>query len=112
VRSDSALYILDPSGEKPVPCPDAEEWAQWYENFDLRRVARAFIGRDLMVSTVFLAVDHAPFGGPPVLWETMVFRVSNDGGMEELDYGRCTGNREQAQAMHAQMCERLALELV
>lgn len=29
-----------------------------------------------LVSTVFLAMDHSfafPFGGPPVLWETMIF---------------------------------------
>jgi hypothetical protein len=27
---------------------------------------------------VFLGVDHAHLGGPPVLWETMIFGFEND----------------------------------
>jgi len=34
------------------------------------------------ISTIFLGVDHAWFGGPPVLWETMVFGGKDD----ELQY--------------------------
>lgn len=41
-----------------------------------RRVAhtRLFTDRGIVdVSTIFLVLDHNYFGGPPVLWETMVF---------------------------------------
>jgi hypothetical protein len=79
-------------------------------DFTHRRVARTFIG-DIFVSTVFLAIDNADV---PRLWETMAFRMGRDGEMHELECERCAGNREQAQAMHEEMCERvravLALE--
>ena len=40
--------------------------------------------------------------GPPVLWETMVF-----GGKLDQEQARCSGNREQAEAMHNEMVERV-----
>lgn len=33
---------------------------------------------DAGVSTVFLGVDHGFAGGPPVLWETMIFGGTHD----------------------------------
>lgn len=63
-------YIL--KGHEPRGCPDALEWARWFEKAgDARVVARTSVG-GREVSTVFLGVDHA-FGGPPMLFETMVF---------------------------------------
>jgi hypothetical protein len=54
------------------------------------------------VSTVFLCLDHQFAGGPPILWETMVF-----GGALDQEQDRCSGTREQAEAMHQRMVERV-----
>lgn len=97
-------YILDDRGE-PVRCDDIQEWARWTEqrfrNDDAFRVGRDEIG-PWTVSTVFLGVDYNP-GGKPVLWETMTF------GPEPFDkqVARCSGGREQAEAMHADMIARV-----
>ena len=64
-------YILDETGE-PVPCPDLLTWGRWFEASQDRHVARDEIG-DVLISTVFLGLDHGWGRGPPVLWETMVF---------------------------------------
>jgi hypothetical protein len=73
------FYTLD--GHEPVPVTDTLAWAAWMHTAD-RHVARSCWGdadgRELArVSTVFLGLDHswAPpgHGGPPVLFETMVF---------------------------------------
>lgn len=87
------------------------EWAHEFEKFENRTVAQDDVdGR--LVSTVFLGLDHDhSFGGPPVLFETMVF--SNETKTlrwgthereyhEELDQRRyCTW--AQAVAGHAEM---------
>ena len=62
-------YILL-DGE-PVPCDDSAEWCRWFESGD-RRVASTHVG-DVLVSTVFLAINHNYGAGPPLLFETMVF---------------------------------------
>lgn len=62
---------------------DVLEWARWYETAD-RHVADTYIGAR-RVSTVFLSIDHAFTGGPPVLWETMVF-----GGRYDCNMSRYT----------------------
>jgi hypothetical protein len=64
-------YILDEHGNPKLE-PDLITWATWYENGDNRRVAVTEVG-EAKVSTVFLGLDHNWSGGPPVLWETMIF---------------------------------------
>jgi len=100
----AGLYILNEHGQ-PVPCKDVMAWAQWAENSDNRIVARTEI-EGVLVSTIFLGCDHGwgPLGGdePPILWETMYF-----GGTMNHQLDRCSGNREQAEAMHAAMVEKL-----
>jgi hypothetical protein len=65
------LYILNDDGE-PERCADTLRWAQWME-LPERIVLQTQCG-DLMISTVFLGINHRFFGGGlPVLWETMVF---------------------------------------
>lgn len=98
-------YILDARG-KPVPEPDLFKWGAWFqENTAARIVARTKVGAS-EVSTVFLGLDHSFRWGlkpvVPVLWETMVF-----GGPMDQEMDRCAGNREQAEAMHEQMVERV-----
>lgn len=95
-------YILNARGE-PQQCDDILDWGAWYETAS-RRVAVSNIDDPesdvtYMVSTVFLGLDHCHFRGPPILWETMVFK-----GEESLWFDRCSGSREQAEAMHDRMC--------
>lgn len=90
-------YILNAKGE-PVPCNDLHKWGKWFESAD-RRVALTK-SKNLEVSTVFLGIDHRFTGkGKPILWESMVFRKGKGG----CEMRRCSGSREQAEAMHAQM---------
>lgn len=69
-------YILDADGN-PLEVDDAIAWAKWYQEAD-RHVQSDRIpvseGEVILVSTVFLGVDHSfGLGGPPILWETMIF---------------------------------------
>lgn len=105
-------YILDKKGN-PV-ATDLMTWATWFEksckDFDAtkRRVAMTTIGR-YKVSTVFLGLDHNFGKGPPVLWETMVFKKQTPGKIwgrkdgASVEMNRCSGSREQAEAMHERM---------
>jgi hypothetical protein len=83
----------------PIRTPDILTWGRWYESADEeRRVARDEID-GVLVSTVFLGLDHSfDMGGPPVLWETMIF------GLDEEYCERYT-SREDAEAGHAQAVE-------
>ncbi len=75
--SDGLYWILDEQGEPQITA-DLTAWAQMFER-DERRIVRQqrwldAEGREHFVSTVFLGSDHSfGTGGPPVLWETMVF---------------------------------------
>lgn len=94
------FYVLDARGE-PLPATRAsmDRIESLARNMALRRVGLTTVGSGevTQVSTVFLMVDHArAAGGPPVLWETAVF-VGASGEVKE----RCSGGREQAEAMHA-----------
>ena len=62
-------YILrDDHSVQPV---GVEEWAVMFDR-DKRGVARDEIG-DVIISTVFLGLDHSYGEGPPLLFETMIF---------------------------------------
>jgi len=87
-------YTLDEKGN-PVACGDLMDWARRFEDMPSRIVKQEkFLFSK--ISTVFLGLDHRFGEGPPILWETMVF-----GGPMNHDCNRCSGNREQAEAMHA-----------
>jgi hypothetical protein len=51
---------------------------------------------------VFLGLDHNWGKGPPILWETMCF-----GGEMDDEMARCSGSREQAEAMHERMVSKV-----
>lgn len=73
---------------------DLMEWANWFEKAgDVRRIAKTEIG-DVTVSTVFLGLDHSYDGGPPMIFETMVF-----GGPFDQWQDLCS-TYDQAEAMH------------
>lgn len=71
-------YILNDEGE-PVPEPDLMKWGAWFEPNRARRIVRQDDVGDILVSTVFLALDHDhSLQGPPILWETMIFGGPHD----------------------------------
>lgn len=94
----SEHYILN--GRETVPC-DLMTWARWFESNRANRVVNKTKFGDTEVSTVFLGLDHRYGDGPPQIFETLVFGGPMDGDME-----RCS-TYEEAEAMHAAMCERV-----
>jgi hypothetical protein len=61
----------------PVPEPNIFAWAKWFEKDDSRQVAFTQVG-GVMISTVFLGIDHSFGDGVPVLFETMIFGGVHD----------------------------------
>jgi hypothetical protein len=62
-------------GKKVVPCTDLETWAKCFQTED-RSIADTRI-EGILVSTVFLGLDHG-FGGVPLWFETMIFGGERD----------------------------------
>lgn len=97
----SGFYTLGPDGT-PVPAPSTLAWAQTMEGD--WRVAETTI-HGYRVSTVFLGIDHNfGYGGPPVLWETMVF--PDDESYEDLYCERYT-SVDDARAGHQRIVANL-----
>lgn len=84
-------YILE--GDTPRAVDDLMEWAKWFETAKRQLFRTVFPGGH--ISTVFLGLDHSYDGGPPILFETMIFGGPHDGYQV-----RCS-TFEQARAMHA-----------
>lgn len=80
----------------PVPEPDLMKWAEWMEQ-PSRRVLRQDARDGVLVSTVFLGLDYNFAGGPPLLYETMVFREGRGDECERYH------TREEALAGHERM---------
>ena len=99
-------YILDANGD-PQPCEGLLTGGRFMEGRDARRVAvdmeegNEAEGARVRVSTVFLGLDHRWGGGPPVLWETLVFGGVLDGEMDRYT------SRAAALAGHQAMCQRV-----
>ena len=70
-------WILGEDGRTPVGMQSLHEWGQWFQQ-GKRKVARHRKARTV-VSTVFLGLDHGYCGGPPILFETMIFGGPKDG---------------------------------
>lgn len=94
----SEHYILN--GREVVPC-DMMTWARWFGEHRQDRVVKRETVGDCDVSTVFLGLDHSYGGGPPHIFETLVFGGEHDGDME-----RCS-TYDEAEAMHKAMVERV-----
>jgi len=82
----------------PVPEPDLMTFATWFETAN-RTLEQTTVSDEppIVVSTVFLGIDHSFGEGPPVLWETMVF-----GGSLDCAQQRAT-TAEDARLVHAAM---------
>lgn len=97
-------YVIDQNGNPRIATMD--EWVDMFG--DRGRIVKQENVGDMFISTVFLGLDHNfSWKGPPVLWETMVFGPNPDKDdkrfhQTEVDgyTERCSGNREQAEAMH------------
>lgn len=74
------------------------EFIRWQTTHPNTQVAHDNIG-EAHVSTVFLGVNLAYFGGPPLLFETMIF-----GGKHDRTLRRCS-TWEEAERQHAETVE-------
>lgn len=99
-------YILE--DHNPILEPDVLKWGKWFESAN--RIVRKDVATvkldgknlgEITISTVFLGLDHSFGGGPPMLFETLVFGGPLDGEMD-----RC-GTWEAAEKMHEAMVERV-----
>jgi hypothetical protein len=100
-KTSTRRYILKDG--KPVREPDLMKWAKWMGMSTESSVAKSLLMKgDCYVSTVFTGIDYSINGKVPIFWETMVF-----GGPLDREAERCSGSREQAEAMHHRMVERV-----
>lgn len=91
-EEDSKWYILNEK-KQPIKTPmiEANKWMQ-ANNGANKKVAYDEIG-EIRISTVFLSLDHNHSnGGPPVLWETMVFGILDEDGNEDEKQERYTSH--------------------
>ncbi len=96
---EQTYYKLD--GTKVVPC-SREEWGEFFEDFDRRRVALSHFG-GITISTVFLGINHAMRPKEHAqFFETFVSWGSGD----ELDMLRYA-TWDEAVAGHEQAIRRL-----
>ena len=88
------------------------EWAEYFHAAD-RKVAytelRTGGGAEVRVSTIFLGLDHSFLGGPPILFETMVFS-------EELlpgdTYEERYATKAEAEEGHKRVVAQVVIDLV
>jgi len=99
-------YRLD-AEMNAVPTTSIGEWAEWFESADKERMLASTSFAGHLVSTVFVGIDQSWGEGPPLLWETMVFRLEDDGEIcaADLDCDRYT-TFEEAEAGHEAMVRR------
>jgi hypothetical protein len=91
-------YIL--KDKVPVPAFDLWEWATFMESPSNMIVEKTMI-EEIMVSTVFLGLDHNYWGGPPILFETMIFGGKHD------QYQRRYCTYDEAEAGHKVACGKV-----
>lgn len=89
------------------------EWSTFANN-DYKRVAEDTIG-PCWVSTVWMGIDYSFGSGPPLIFETMIFRADSDGRPHcweepfDFQYRYCT--ETEALAGHAKVVEVLTTAL-
>lgn len=85
-------------GREVIVIKDFMEWAKVFEND--QRIIMQTTKKDVMVSTVFLGLNHCFYPGAGDLWfETMVFGGILDGEQDRYE------TYEQAEAGHKRMCK-------
>jgi hypothetical protein len=71
-----SYYTLAEDGRTPIKVENVMEWAMDMQKHASPSVDKTLFdidGEKVVVSTVFLGLDHSFGGGPPLLWETMIF---------------------------------------
>jgi hypothetical protein len=64
-------YVLDTDGKTPIK---STGWGAGADSLGKRVALDELSGGSVVVSTVFLGIDHSwEEEGPPILWETMIF---------------------------------------
>lgn len=105
------MKLFKLKGREVVPEDDQVTWASWYETATQSRVvARTLLKDGRWVSTVFLGIDHGFGSGPPLLFETMVFKddpTSATGRTSDDDQTLRYGTWNAAEHGHAQTVARL-----
>ncbi len=92
-------YIL--KGKVPVPVEDLMVWAKDMEE-GTRIVKQTKLPGDVLVSTVFLGIDHNWYDiGPPILFETMIF------GGKHSDYQKRYTTWDDAEKGHQEVLDKL-----
>jgi hypothetical protein len=86
----------------PVPCEDLEGGKLW--ETENRRVAETKLPGGFLVSTIFLGLDHRFDEGPPLVFETMVFRPEVS-GYQDLDMDRYS-TWDEAEEGHKKIVDR------
>ncbi len=92
-------FIL--KGRDVEPVDSLLVWGRWFEECD-RRVALDEIG-PVVISTVFIGLDHQFGDGPPLLFETLVSGGPLDGAQDRYS------TWDEAAAGHVAMCGRVKL---
>lgn len=93
-----------PDGDGVKPAPDDFDLTQWHQERTDWIIGQEYIppagaGVDILVSTVFLFLDHSHGFSEHVLWETMIF--SADGTPAE-DFQRRYCSAQEAREGHAE----------
>lgn len=78
---------------------DLDEWVQLMEDDEYRLIALTTVAGRFRVSTVWLGLNHEFFGGPPLIFETLVF----DHGELHDDFMRRYHTEDQAREGHAEV---------
>jgi len=81
---------------------DMHEWALLFEDTEHRIIGRTELPGGCRVSTVWLGIDHSFGGGPPLIFESMVFGPDSS---IDLDCQRYS-TREEAELGHSEMVTR------
>ncbi len=101
----SDYYLIDAQGRTtPIDCfPDGKLGTAAFDRYERCRRKHFRIEQethgDANVSTVFLGLDHAFGGGPPMLFETMIFGGDHD------EYCERYATVEEARAGHRVACQ-------
>lgn len=90
-------YIL--KGKEPVPIDDSIIWAEQFEKSNRTVKIDRFENPDILISIVFLGVNHCFNNDEPILFETMVF------GGKFNDYQERYSTWEQAEEGHLKALE-------
>jgi len=99
----SKYYILE--NKKAIPCSSIYKWAAWLETHLTDRIVAQTEFNDVLVSTVFLGIDHNFYKKEkPILFETLVFNDSWNDYMQILP--RYT-TWEEAEKGHQEMVEKI-----